>query len=50
MMFAFNLVVYLAPGTGNWYVKAWRLVKGALYVAAVSTVGWKIFKKIKGIK
>jgi len=49
MMFGYNLSVYLSTGKGFW-TTIWRLVKGAVYVAAVSTVGWKIFKKIKQIK
>ncbi len=49
MAFGYNLAVYLATGRGGFIDRAWRLFKGALYVGAVSTVGWKIFKKLKGI-
>lgn len=48
MMFGYNLSVYLSTGDGFW-ATIWRLLKGAAYVAAVSTVGWKIFKKLKGL-
>ncbi len=48
-IFGFNLMVYLASGKGNWFKKSWRMFKGSLYVAAVSTIGWKIFKGLKGI-
>jgi len=50
MAFGYNLAVYLGTGKGSKWDKAWRLIKGSVYVGAVSTVGWKIFKKLKGIK
>lgn len=49
MAFAYNLAVYLATGGGGFIKRAWRLIKGAVYIGAVSTVGWKIFKKLKGM-
>jgi len=49
-MFAFNLMMYLLSGKGSWFKKAWRVFNGSLYVIAVSTVGWKRFKSMKGIK
>lgn len=49
MAFGYNLAVYLGTGKGNFFIKLGRLVKGAVYVGAVSTVGWKIFKNLKGI-
>ena len=48
MMFGYNLAVYLSTGKG-FFATAWRLIKGAAYVGAVSTFGWKIFKKLKGL-
>jgi len=48
-LFGFNLTVYLASGNGNWFKKGWRMFKGGLYVTAVSTIGWGIFKSMKGI-
>lgn len=50
MAFGYNLAVYLGTGTGTRRTKLWRFIKGAVYVGAVSTVGWKVFKKLKGIK
>lgn len=49
MAFGYNLAVYLATGGGGFRERVWRLVKGVAYVGAVSTVGWKIFKKLKQI-
>jgi len=49
MAFGYNLAVYLGTGGGSFLTKLWRLMKGAAYVAAVSTAGWRIFKKLKDI-
>jgi hypothetical protein len=49
LMFGYNLGVYLSTGKGL-LATIWRLIKGAGYVVAVSTIGWKIFKKLKGMK
>ena len=49
MMFGYNLSVYLSTGDGGFWKTAWRVVKGAAYVGVVSVIGWKIFKKLKGI-
>ena len=50
MMFMFNLAVYLSSADAGIWQMLWRLFKGVLYVGAVSTIGWKIFKKSKGMK
>ena len=47
VMFAYNLLVYLATGKGGVIKRIWRAIKGSAYVLAVSTIGWKIFKNLK---
>jgi len=45
-MFLFNFSVYLFRD-GNWMQRIWRTIKGFAYFLAVSTIGYKIFKKEK---
>lgn len=47
IMFAFNLAVYLSSKKSGFFKTSWRLVKGCVYVIAVSTFGWKFFKSLK---
>lgn len=46
-MFAFNLFTYLMRPPGGVVKQVWRAVKGSMYVLAVSTIGWRIFKQLK---
>ncbi len=47
--FGYNLITYLSTGRGTLRERAWRVIKAAGYVAAVSTIGWGIFKGLKGL-
>ena len=47
MMFAYNLLVYLSSKSGTRFSRYWRGIKGSIYVLAVCTIGWKVFKDLK---
>jgi len=47
--FLYNLLIYLVGGPGGVWIRIKRVSIGCFYAAAVATVGWKIFKRIKGI-
>lgn len=46
LIFLFNFAVYLFV-EGNFFQRGWRVISGLAYVIAVSTFGYKHFKKLK---
>jgi len=48
-MFGHNLAIYLSTGDGGFFAKMRRVVKSTVYVVAVSTVGYMVFKRFREI-
>jgi len=50
LVFAYNLFVYLSSVRGGFFRRKLKALCGIAYVTAVSTIGWRIFKNLKGMK